>query len=299
MIALTANFNGHRGAVTTLAPSENDHSFFSGGADGLVVRWSLKMPNEGEVILKLQGYIACITYDAEEELLYASVNHKGVYIISSNRKILEFIDIPATSFGKMKLVLNSIVLSTNIGEILILEKKGGKIQHRITTGLTSYPPFVCNQTEVWFASVDAVNRLNLANGNKKNIQYKCNSPIESIVLGQSEAILFSSHSVFSVGYKKMKIISLPTLPQALGITNIVFNQVCFHLNQSAFLGLTDTNLLIHFKVLKNGLNLLNQSENKHKDRINDILWIENYKFVVTAGSNSKIGVWQLHQNSSS
>ncbi|MCF6353062.1 MAG: hypothetical protein L3J06_08635 [Cyclobacteriaceae bacterium] len=299
MIALTANFNGHRGAVTALAPSENNHSFYSGGADGLIIRWDLKIPNEGEVILKLQGYIACIAYNAEEKLLYVSVNHKGVYVISNIGKIVAFIDIPATSFGKIKLVLNSIVLSTGIGEVLVLERSGGKIQHRIITGLTTYPPLACNQTEVWFASVNEVNRMNLVQGNQQSTQCKFVGQINTISLRQSEAVLFSSHGVFCVSYKNIKISSLQIFHQSPSVKNIVFNQACFNLNDSTFLGLTDTNLLIHFNVLKNELNLLNQSENEHKDPINDILWIENYKFVVTADSDSKIGVWQLHQNSSS
>lgn len=76
MLQLISYYKGHGGAVTSLSKADSSQAFFSAGIEGLIVHWKLSTPNEGEVIIKLPGLISSILYDATEQLIYATINHK-------------------------------------------------------------------------------------------------------------------------------------------------------------------------------------------------------------------------------
>jgi hypothetical protein len=102
MISVASYYKGHRGAVTALAKADSGNSFFSSGSEGLIVRWQLNKPNQGEIITKLPGYVSAMGYCKQEKLIFATLNHKGLYCIEAlSGKVIKFMDIPATSFKKI------------------------------------------------------------------------------------------------------------------------------------------------------------------------------------------------------
>ena len=53
---------GHRDCVYTLAPSGEEHVFFSAAGDGMVVAWDLNTPDAGELVAKVSTSVYALCY---------------------------------------------------------------------------------------------------------------------------------------------------------------------------------------------------------------------------------------------
>ena len=64
-------FLGHNDSIYTLHGLD-DHRFVSAGGDGMVVLWDLRSPDEGEVIVKIEGSVYAVTFDSAKKEYYMS-----------------------------------------------------------------------------------------------------------------------------------------------------------------------------------------------------------------------------------
>ncbi len=287
MLQLISYFEGHGGAITCLTLAEDKQSFFSAGAEGLIVRWQLAKPNEGEVILKLPGLISAINFDTVNQIIYASVNHKGLFVIDTKlRRVINKVELPGTSFNNIGLSANHIVLSTNFAELLIINKQQLGAIHRLTTGISSFSSFITNNATLWFASVKGIEQVNLADLGKSNTLINEDA---TAFLWQKDKLFFCSPKhVFSWDLAKNKL-----LAQILIADGVVIKSLSFDPQTSTLRAFTNQKSINTFKIEKKKIIPLNTMQIDHNGEINDILSIENYKFVITAGVDRKIGVWQL------
>ena len=61
---------GHRDCVYTLAPSGEEHIFFSAAGDGMVVAWDLNNPDTGELVAKVNAALANMKKDGRYTEIY-------------------------------------------------------------------------------------------------------------------------------------------------------------------------------------------------------------------------------------
>jgi len=76
-------YRGHRSSVYALTPGAEPHSFFSAGGDGLVVRWNMLQPDEGELIAQLPHSVYALTYWPEKQFLIAGHNTEGIHVLDA------------------------------------------------------------------------------------------------------------------------------------------------------------------------------------------------------------------------
>jgi WD40 repeat protein len=79
-------FGGHRDCVYTLTPGTDPGTFFSAGGDGLVVRWQLGKPDQGELLAKLPASVYSVTLQPDTGLLWIGQNYDGVHLIDPVQK---------------------------------------------------------------------------------------------------------------------------------------------------------------------------------------------------------------------
>jgi len=79
-------FTGHRDGVFTLQPSSSNQHFFSAAGDGMVVRWDLAHPDQGELIAKLPNSIYAIHYHQKRDVLIAGHNYDGIHVLDWKNK---------------------------------------------------------------------------------------------------------------------------------------------------------------------------------------------------------------------
>lgn len=115
-------FLGHNDSIYSLQELDEDR-FVSAGGDGMVVMWDLKSPDEGEVIVKVNGSVYALTYDPLEGFLYLGQNNQGVHKIDLKaKKEVKSIQLGEHQIFDLKLVNNRLWVGLSNGEIVILSK---------------------------------------------------------------------------------------------------------------------------------------------------------------------------------
>lgn len=80
------SFSGHRDCVYALQPSKDPHFFFSGAGDGMIVKWSVQNPDQGELIAKLPNSVYALHYLPQRNLLLAGHNYDGIHLLEWENK---------------------------------------------------------------------------------------------------------------------------------------------------------------------------------------------------------------------
>lgn len=281
-------FEGHRGEVLSLAGTLENNYFYSSGSEGLIVRWQLDKPNEGQVLVRLQGYISFVRYDKDSAQIVAAINHKGVFFINAlSGKVERLIEIPAVSFTSMELVSTYVILSTTIGEIIILDRQTGNIIFRKDTGLVGASTISIDFKHIWFSTAKGVQAIDLCSLELQNKLIESPEPIKSMGMMGTKIVLLTDKDLQVWDANKF---------------NLLVQYKDSTLSEGNFLWLNPKtqSMLVQLRSNKIGIYSLGKKEvqfkgfiqNEHIGQINDLLWIENHKFAVSAGADKKIGVWQ-------
>lgn len=290
MLQLKSFFEGHRGAVLSLAGIVEENFFYSSGSEGLIVRWQRNLPNEGQVILKITGYIATLLYDQLENKLYAAVNQKGIYIIDSGAgRILHKIDTPASSYGALENTKGFLIVTTKDGEVYLVNKTTNAISKRIDTGISTFPLITLHKNILWYTTKGKLTNLDLVSLKAKQLGLELNAEPVAVGFIGDHLLALTEQGIVSWNLKKRN------KKQELIEPNVgCFKLMELNMQDSIVYAMSVTNQLYCYKLSKKGLSLIEKLQIEHNGQINSILWIENHKFVISAGVDKKIGVWQVN-----
>ncbi len=118
-------YQGHRDSVYTLTPGPLPHVFFSAGGDGLVVRWNLQQPDEGELVAQLPHSIYALTYWPEKQYLIAGHNTEGIHVIATtDRKEVASLKLGSASIFD---ILQRLEMSTRSARAIALHPSGDTV----------------------------------------------------------------------------------------------------------------------------------------------------------------------------
>ncbi|WP_192821776.1 WD40 repeat domain-containing protein [Rufibacter sp. LB8] len=88
-------FTGHHDCVYTVERGPESHTFFSSGADGLVVKWDLTQPDKGELVAKVSSSVYALRYVEAKNCLLIGHNHNSLEVLDLSAKaILKTIPLP-------------------------------------------------------------------------------------------------------------------------------------------------------------------------------------------------------------
>lgn len=79
-------FGGHRDCVYALAGATQSNQFFSSGADGLVVRWRLDRPDQGDLVAKIPASVYALAQHPATGELWVGQNYEGLHRIDPVQK---------------------------------------------------------------------------------------------------------------------------------------------------------------------------------------------------------------------
>ena len=125
-------FTGHNDCVYTLAPSVSDSVFFSGGGDGMVVKWDLTQPNQGELIARLPNSVYALHHDKKSNLLIAGHNYEGIHLLDwqSKQEIGSLKLTPAAIFDIVT-TEDDILVATGEGMLMVVDRIGLRIKAKL------------------------------------------------------------------------------------------------------------------------------------------------------------------------
>lgn len=112
------SFTGHKGGIYSLQKSDQAHLFFSGAADGLIVLWNLKHPDEGELIASLPNSVFAIHYHKPTGLLVVGHNYNGIHVLDWKSK---------EEIGSLKITGAQIFDIQSYGPVVFVGDKEGMV----------------------------------------------------------------------------------------------------------------------------------------------------------------------------
>jgi WD40 repeat protein len=123
-VAKLHTFSGHRDCVYTLQPSNQANIFFSGAGDGMIARWDMKNPAEGELIAKLPNSIYALHYHPESNLLLAGHNYDGIHFLDwENKKELASLHITKAAIFDIQSHRNKIFVACGDGSLVCVDRE--------------------------------------------------------------------------------------------------------------------------------------------------------------------------------
>lgn len=81
-------YSGHQGAIYTLEKNTDEHSFFSGGSDGILSKWSVANEQPPEALGKMNSPIYALRLIHEKSILLAGTGSGEFYAIDLVKKSL-------------------------------------------------------------------------------------------------------------------------------------------------------------------------------------------------------------------
>ncbi|GAB4339278.1 MAG: hypothetical protein OHK0038_18380 [Flammeovirgaceae bacterium] len=126
-------FTGHRDSIYTIEKGENERSFFSSGADGMVVRWFLDKPNEGELIAKVPNTVYALKFISELNALYIGQNQEGIHWIDINqKKEIRSLKLTSQAIFDLQFVDGKLWIAEGLGKIQVVDVEKWSVISQMT-----------------------------------------------------------------------------------------------------------------------------------------------------------------------
>jgi WD40 repeat protein len=129
---------GHREPVYTLQPSAEPFQLFSGAGDGMIVRWDLKHPEEGELIAKLPNSVYTLCFLPEENLLIAGHNYEGIHLLDwQNKKEIHSLQLTNAAIFDIQSQGNAILVASGDGTLTVVDRQQWTVKKKLQVSVKS------------------------------------------------------------------------------------------------------------------------------------------------------------------
>ncbi|MBL7871023.1 MAG: WD40 repeat domain-containing protein [Cyclobacteriaceae bacterium] len=126
------SLTGHRDCVYTLAAADRSDHFFSAGGDGMVVRWDLNHPEEGELIAKLPNSIYALHAIPNSNLLIAGHNYEGIHVLDwKSKKEVSSLKLSSSAIFDIKSFGNDLLIVSGDGMLTIVDFKNLVVKKKL------------------------------------------------------------------------------------------------------------------------------------------------------------------------
>lgn len=123
---------GHRDCIYTLQKSSDPACFFSASGDGMVVRWDLNDPSNGELIAKLPNSVYSLSHHPSSGLLIAAQNYEGVHFLDwQNKTEKASLQITKAAIFDMQVAGDRLLLACGDGSLVVVDPEKLVIEKRI------------------------------------------------------------------------------------------------------------------------------------------------------------------------
>lgn len=120
-ITKLATYTGHRDCIYTIVKGEEFNLFFTASGDGMVVKWDLKNPDNGELFAKVSNSVYAMLIDTEANNLIVAENFMGIHLINlKDKKQEKALKITDAAIFDLKIFRNLLFVACGDGEVVIL-----------------------------------------------------------------------------------------------------------------------------------------------------------------------------------
>lgn len=299
-ISKLKTLTGHKDCVYTLERSNEDHIFFSGAGDGMVVYWDLSGDDNGQLIAKLPNSVYGLHYLQTADLLVAGHNYDGIHLLDwRKRKEVGSLNMTTAAIFDIQSVGDHLLVGDTSGTVTVINYKTLKIVYRIEDAGKSARSIDINlsgnEMAVGFSD-NSVRIYDLDDFSLKTTLSDHSNSVFSVKYSNDGEILITTGrdahiKVWDVkaGYTQMHDI----VAHMYAINNVVFSQDGKHFVTCSM----DKSIKIWdaqaFKLLK----VIDKARHAgHGTSVNKLLWTTYKNLLVSASDDRTISVWDIEFN---
>jgi WD40 repeat protein len=116
------SLRGHHDAIYNVQPSHNTFEFFSAAGDGMVVRWDLRSPENGELIARLPNSIYALHFFPQQDLLVAGHNYDGIHVLDwKNKKEIASLQLTKAAIFDIQSTAGTLLVASGDGSVVVVD----------------------------------------------------------------------------------------------------------------------------------------------------------------------------------
>lgn len=297
VVSKVHSFTGHRDCVYTLAGSTMPAIFFSGGGDGMVVKWDLTTPNEGELIATLPNSIYALHPIKDSDLIIAGHNYEGIHLLNWRQK-KEVASLKVTTAAIFDIITfeGDILMAAGDGALVVVDLLNLQVKRKLSMSEKNARVLAVNQEtgEVAVGYSDSYIRIFSLRDYQLKYEFLAHqnsvftlryTPDHKFLISGSRDARLKAWDVTS-GYKQ----SAEVVAHLYAVNHIAFSPSGEHFATASM----DKSIKVW---QTEGLRLLKVIDKArhagHGTSVNKLLWTSHQNLLVSASDDRTISVWDI------
>lgn len=299
-ISKLKTLTGHKDCVYTLERSNEDHIFFSGAGDGMVVYWDVKESEDGQLIAKLPNSVYALHHLKKENLLAVGHNYDGIHLLDWKvRKEVGSLNMTKSAIFDIQSHGDHLIVGDTSGTVSIVNYKSLKTVYKLEDAQKSARSIAINESLGEMAIGYSDNYLRIYDLNdfslKQEIAAHGNSIFTVRYSPDNKLLLSAGRDAHlkvwdaEFGYKEVKDI----VAHMYAINNIDFSPNGKHFVTCSM----DKSIKVwdaeRFKLLK----VIDKARHAgHGTSVNKLLWSGYNNALISASDDRTISLWDIQFN---
>jgi WD40 repeat protein len=117
-----ATFSGHRDSVYAMEKGAVSHQLFSAAGDGMVVKWDLQTPDQGELIARIPASVYALHYAPMQNQLWIGQNFEGLHIIDlESKEEIKALKLTTSTIFDIQSWENKVFIAVGDGTVILVD----------------------------------------------------------------------------------------------------------------------------------------------------------------------------------
>lgn len=290
-------FSGHNDCVYTLAPSISDSVFFSGGGDGMVVKWDLTQPNQGELIAWLPHSVYALHHHKKSNQLIAGHNYEGIHLLDWQSK-LELASLKLTSAAIFDITTfeEDILVATGEGMLVVVDHEALRIKVKLAPSEKNARVLALNPKVGEVAVGFSDNFIRVFSLRDYKLKYEFKAHDNSVF-----ALSYTPDNNFLISGSRDARLKLWDVTSAYQQANEVaahlfaINHIAFSPSGEYFATASmDKSIKVWLTSEMKLLKVIDKARHAgHGTSVNKLLWSLHHNQLISAGDDRTISVWDI------
>jgi WD40 repeat protein len=175
------SFTGHRDGVFALQRAAEDHLFFSGSGDGMIVLWDFNRADEGDLIAKLPNSIYAVHYHRERDIVIAGHNYDGIHLLDwKNKSEVGSLQLTKAAVFDLQSWRDKLFVATGDGSFVVVDLGRLSILNRIKMSEKSVRTIAINTQRNEFAAGYSDNHIRIFDLENYQLKYQYTAHTNSV-----------------------------------------------------------------------------------------------------------------------
>lgn len=295
-----ASLAGHTDCVYTLEQSGKKEIFFSAAGDGMVIKWDLKAPDIGNLIVKVPNSVYALCYVEKYNHLVVGQNFEGIHIIDLNtNKEIRSLKLDSCAFFDIKFYEDKLLVGQGNGQVTIINYSPLEIIRKIQNSDKSARCIDINYACKEFAVGYSDHLIRIFDLKEYHLKYEVEAHENSVF-----TVKYSSDSKYLYSGSRDARLKKWDVYEGYSLNNTVIahmyaiNNLTFSPDQNNFVTCSmDKTIKLWDPTEMKLLKVIDKARHAgHATSINKLLWTNYENQLISCSDDKLIAIWKINMN---